>query len=153
MDSFIIEKVIQIAAPIEAVFSSLTNSEKIPQYFPLKSVESDWHVGSEVLYKGEINGSPFTDFGVIEKLSYPTSYSYRYWSDNHGTERTDENHLSISYSLEKSTEGTLLKVKQSNIKSAELYELMNDQVWDFLLESLKEYIEEHTNNTFKQDAK
>lgn len=141
MKVFTIEKTIELKAPIESVFLALTNSEEIPKYFPLKSVESTWEVGCKVLYKGEVNGNPFTDYGVIEKLSFPNSYQYRYWSDNHGTERTEENHLTISYSLEKSSEGTWLSVKQSNIKSPELYELMNGRVWDLLLGSFKEYIE------------
>ena len=102
LEAFIIEKQIALKAPIESVFSALTNSEEIPEYFPLKSVESIWEVGSEVLYKGDINGVPFTDFGVIEKLTSPTEYRYRYWSDNHGIDRTEENHLTISYYLEKS---------------------------------------------------
>ena len=144
METFTIEKKIVLNIPIEKVFSALTNSQEIPRYFPLKSVESTWNVGSEVLYKGELDGVPFTDFGVIEKLTSPTEYRYRYWSDNHGTQRTEQNYLTISYNLEKSNEGTVLTVKQSNIKSPEMYELMNGQVWDYLLNSFKQYIEVST---------
>ena len=144
LETFTIEKQIRLEAPIESVFAALTSSEEIPKYFPLKSVDSTWEVGSEVLYKGEVNGVPFTDFGTIEKLTSPTEYRYRYWSDNHGTERTEENHLTISYTLEKSNKGTVLTARQSNIKSPEMYELMNDQVWNYLLNSLKEYIEANT---------
>jgi uncharacterized protein YndB with AHSA1/START domain len=144
METFKIEKKIVLKMPVERVFSALTNSHEIPKYFPLKSVESIWVVGSEVLYKGEVDGVPFTDFGIIEKLTYPAEYRYRYWSDNHGTKRTEQNYLTISYNLEKSNEGTVLTVTQSNIKSPEMYELMNGQVWDYLLNSFKEYIEANT---------
>jgi uncharacterized protein YndB with AHSA1/START domain len=139
-----IKKYIKIKAPMNRVYSALTSSEEIPSYFPLNEVKSTWQQGSEVLYQGEINGIPFTDFGVIEKLESPSSYAYRYWSDNHGTERTPENHLTISYSLSECSEGTELTVVQSNIKSDELYELMDKQVWDYLLNSLKVYVEAHT---------
>ena len=128
-------------ASIERVFTALTASEEIPRFFPLNGVKSKWLVGSEVLYHGEINGNKFTDFGVIEKLEPPNVYSYRYWSDNHGTERVDENYLRISYSLQRDAGGTILHVRQTNIKSPELYELMDSQVWNFLLSSLKKYIE------------
>ena len=144
LKTFTIEKQIALKVPVEKVFSTLTNSHEIPKYFPLKFVDSTWKVGSEVLYKGEVNGVPFTDFGVIEKLTPPTEYRYRYWSDNHGTERTEENYLTINYYLEKSNEGTVLTVTQSNIKSPEMYKIMNGQVWDYLLNSFKEYIEENT---------
>ncbi|WP_206018670.1 SRPBCC domain-containing protein [Rubritalea profundi] len=99
-----------------------------------------------MLYHGEIYGNKFTDFGVIEKLYRPHVYSYRYWSDNHGTERVDENYLTITYRLESITGGTLLKVNQTNIKSPELYELMDSQVWSYLLSSLKQYIEPQSSD-------
>lgn len=141
---FEIEKIIEINAPKHRVFEALTSCREIPKYFPLKEVVSTWEVGSEVLYKGEVNGSPFTDHGTIETLEKPKFYSYRYWSDNHGTERTPENHLVISYSLSETPFGTELKLVQSNIRSEELYNLMETQVWDFLLESLKQHLEAHT---------
>ncbi len=58
---FEIEKIIEINAPKHRVFEALTSCREIPKYFPLKEVVSTWEVGSEVLYKGEVNGSPFTD--------------------------------------------------------------------------------------------
>lgn len=141
MESFTIEKEVKIRAPIEDVFSALTNPVEIVNYFPLKSVESEWKEGDEVLYRGEVNGIPFTDYGVIEKLSPPSIYRYRYWSDNHGTDRTEDNHLVIEYSLSPTTEGTSVHVTQSNIKSKALYEIMEGQVWDYLLGSFKQYME------------
>ena len=141
---FVIKKIIKISAPISSVFSALTTSNEILAYYPLKEVNSEWVLGSQVLYKGEVNGVPFTDFGVIEKIQSPNVYAYRYWSDNHGTQRTPENHLSISYSLSGSAEGTELTVTQSNIKSEKMYELMEGQVWDYLLGSIKVYVETHT---------
>ena len=144
MDTFTIEKEIMINSPIEDVFSSLTDSEEIVKFFPLKSVKSEWEEGKEVLYKGEVNGVPFTDYGVIEKLSSPSIYRYRYWSNNHGTERTEENHLVIEYALSSYPEGTSVRVTQSNIKSKELYEMMENQVWGDLLGSFKQYLESRT---------
>lgn len=144
METFTIKKEVIIDSPIEDVFSSLTNSGEIIKYFPLKSVESEWKEGKVVLYKGEVNDSPFTDYGVIEKLSPPSIYRYKYWSDNHGTERTEDNHLVIEYVLSLSSEGTSVHVTQSNIKSKELYEMMEGQVWDYLLGSFKQYMENRT---------
>ena len=131
-------------APVDDVFFALTNSEEITKYFPLNSVESEWKEGKEVKYKGEVNGSPFTDYGVIEVLSPPSIYRYRYWSDNHGTERTEDNHLVIEYVLTPFSEGTSVYVIQSNIKSKALYEMMEGQVWGYLLGSLKQYMENST---------
>jgi len=144
LKKYTIKKEIVIEATAERVFSALTSSVEIPQFYPLKSVESTWTVGGEVLYKGEVEGAPFTDYGVIEQLESPSVYRYRYWSDNHGTQRMAENFLSIEYQLEGADEGTRLTLVQRNIKSPDLYQLMDTQVWDFLLGSLKKYLEART---------
>ena len=60
MNTLTIKKEIFINAAPELIFDALTNSEEIIKYFPLKEVVSDWRVGSEVFYKGEINGKKFT---------------------------------------------------------------------------------------------
>ena len=144
MYSYKIKKEITINSPIENVYSALTDSDEIPKYYPLQSVESDWVEGNEILYKGEINGTPFTDFGVIEELTKPRIYRYRYWSDNHGTERTEQNHITIEYRLEAVSVGTKLTVTQANIKSKGMYEMMEGQVWDYLLNSFKTHMESRT---------
>ncbi len=144
MNTFTIKKEIYIDAPPELVFDALTNSEEIIKYFPLKEVVSEWKVGSEVLYKGEINSQRFTDYGLIEIISRPNKYKYTYWSDNHGTERTPENHLSICYELSKNGDGTKLELEQSHLKSKEMFQMMNSVVWDSLLNNMKNHIESST---------
>ena len=136
-----IKKGILIQATPEFVFDKLIRSEDIVKYFPLKEVISDWNVGCEVLYKGEIDGQPFTDFGRIECLDRPKRYHYTYWSDNHGTERTPENHVSIRYQLSSKGKGTHLLLEQGNLPSEEMFKLMDAIVWDSLLDSMRAYIE------------
>lgn len=141
MDSFTIEKEIFINASPVLVFDMLTSSEQIVKYFPLKEVISEWEEGKEVLYKGEIDNKSFTDYGVIDIISRPDEYKYTYWSDNHGTERTPENHVSICYKLSKNASGTKLELVQSNLRSKEMFQMMDVTVWDFLLNNMKNYIE------------
>ncbi len=141
---FEVEKTVQISASREKVFRALTSSDEIPKFFPLKEVTSTWEPGSEVLYKGEVAGIPCTDYGVIEELSPPSVYSYRYWSDSHGTKRIPQNYVAIRYSLADISKGTELKLVQSNIRSKELYSLMEAHVWDALLGALKTYVETGT---------
>jgi len=146
MNTFTVKKTIFVDVAPELVFDALTNSEEITKYFPLKEVVSEWKVGSEVLYKGEINGQNFSDFGVIEILTRPNKYKYTYWSDNHGTERTPENHLSITYVISKNGDGTKLELEQSNLKSKEMFQMMDEVVWDSLLNNLKNHVESNTHN-------
>ncbi len=144
MSTFTIKKEIFINAPPELVFDALTNADEIVKYFPLKEVVSEWEVGSEVFYKGEINNQEFTDYGVIEVLSRPNKYKYTYWSDNHGTERTPENYLSITYELSRNGDGTKLELEQGNLKSKEMFQMMDTVVWDSLLDNMKNHIESVT---------
>ena len=129
-----------IAARQALVFELLTTSEHIVQYFPYQSVESDWQPGDTVLFRGSNDGQVFTDHGVIETLAKPDEFRYRYWSDNHGTENSRENHLTISYKLTTQSDGTLVKLSQHNIKSEEYFQMMNS-IWPFLLTELKNYAE------------
>lgn len=143
MKSFTVNKSIYIGAKPEAVFDALTCSNDIVKYYPLKKVTSEWKVGGEVLLDGEINGTSFRDHGVIQTLSRPTQFSYSYWSNNHGTERTPDNHLTIAYRLSPKHQGTQLNLEQSNLRSEEMFKMMGP-VWDSLLKSLKEYVEHRT---------
>lgn len=130
-----------IDATPEAVFDALTTSEEIVKYYPLNQVISRWEIGDTVDYKGEVDGQAFTDYGVITQLQRPIVYSYRYWSDNHGTEKTLDNHLTINYKLTLINGATALCLVQDNIKSEAMYNLMNDVVWDMLLNGLKAHME------------
>ena len=141
MKNFRVIKEITINATPEIIFDALTTSDEIIKFFPLNEVISTWKKGEPVNYKGEVNGQEFTDYGVITELSRPNKYTYTYWSDNHGTERTPENHLDISYSLSPVNNMTCLNVVQSNIKSEEMFNIMDTVVWDMLLKSLKQHIE------------
>ena len=143
MSDFTVKKSVYINAKPKAVFDALTSSDAIVNYFPIKKVTSKWKVGGELLLDGEIDGKQFRDHGLIETLSRPTQFKYSYWSDNHGTERTLENHLTISYRLSPQKKGTQLDLEHSNLRSEQMLKIM-DTVWDSLLGSLRKYVEHHT---------
>lgn len=145
-----INKSISIAASPESIFDALTNSDTIVKYYPLHSVVSDWKVGSEVHYKGDANGTPFTDFGTIDVLDRASQYKYSYWSDNHGTARAPENLVSICYQITSHDDHCTVKLTQENIPNTELYEAMNNSIWDFLLQRFKTFIEPSTSETLQE---
>lgn len=140
MNANTIRKIVCIEARPEQVFDALTSPAAIVTYFPLQQVTSGWEEGGEILFDGEVNGSPFRDHGVIQVLSRPSRFKYSYWSDNHGTERTPENHLTIDYRLSAHPRGTQLELEHANLRSEEMFRAM-DSVWDHLLGSLAAYVE------------
>lgn len=140
METFSIKKTLFIGVSKSVLFETLTNSDKIVQYYPLEEVISDWKVGGEILCKGSNDGKIFVDYGTIESLVPNEKFQYTYWSTNHGTERTPENHLTICYTLSETDNGTILKLEHKNLKSESMYsEMLN--VWDFLLSNLKNFVE------------
>jgi uncharacterized protein YndB with AHSA1/START domain len=117
----IIKKITLSATP-EQVFSALTDEVQIIKYFPLDKVLSTWELDGEVLYKGNIAGVPFTDYGIITEFEPAKVFSYRYWSDNHGTEKVPENFVTISYQLSTHSQETVLTVIQNNLPSVDIYQ-------------------------------
>jgi uncharacterized protein YndB with AHSA1/START domain len=144
MKSRHITKTVHINANPDRIFDALTSSEEIIRYFPLHRVTSAWHAGAEILLEGEIDGKPFNDHGRIEVLDRPTHFRYSYWSDNHGTARTPENHLTIDYRLAPDGQGTRLELEHGNLVSEEMAETMN-LAWDHLLASLSAHVERERN--------
>lgn len=139
-----IQKTVQIDAAPALVFDAITNPKQIINYYPVDNVEAGKQVGEAIIFTGEIGGVSFKDDGIIESFERPFEFSYRYWSDNHGTERTAENEMTIRYSLVEHANGTKLTLEHSNLLTPERQSMMND-TWDFLLDSLKTYVE--SNNT------
>ena len=126
-----IEKTIVISKSIDQVFEALTNPELVVQYYPLNKVHSDLQVGGEIICEGD----GFTDYGKIEIIEPNHQFQYSYWSDNHGTDRSPENYLTISYLLHTQEQNkTLLSLTHSNLHSELMYSQMSE-VWDFLLDS------------------
>ncbi|WP_157822405.1 SRPBCC family protein [Psychromonas sp. Urea-02u-13] len=142
MQKLSIKQSIVINAPAHAIYQALTRSEQIPLYFPIKLVISKWRVGESVEYKGEINGLPFTDYGVIEKLVPNVCYQYRYWSDNHGTQQCAESYVTICYQLQVvNHQVTRLLMTQDNLVSEEMLTVMDEIVWPQLLTALKNHVQ------------
>jgi len=132
-------KRIEIASNRVAVFDALTNSSSIRSYFPIDDVISDWKVGSSIKFIGEQSG---VDEGVIDVLDYGFCFRYSYWNENHGSEKTSQNLVTIEYSMEGLEDDniTRLTLVQTNLPSDEYRENM-EPIWDFLLAQLKTYVE------------
>ena len=141
MSTLVIEKSVEINAAPEVVFAALTDPERITDYYPLDAVHSERKAGGSIIFAGEYADRPFTDYGTIEVFDAPREFRYRYWSDNHGTERTPENHMTIQYLLEEAGGRTLLRLRHHNLLTNERHSMMSG-VWDYLLALLKSYAEE-----------
>lgn len=140
MDRLEIVKETTLEAAPERVFAALTAPDEIVRYFPFQSVESEGREGGEITFRGEMGGQPFTDHGTITAWRPGREFAYSYWSDNHGTPRTPENHLAIRYLLEPLGEGrTRLRVEHGNVPAGPYHDAM-EQAWDGLLALLASHL-------------
>ena len=61
-----------VRAPVAAVWAALTDAETLGRIMFGSTVETTWEVGSPIVYRGEWEGTPFEDRGVILELTEPT---------------------------------------------------------------------------------
>lgn len=54
-----------IKAPIEKVWEALINPKLVKQYFFGSNQETDWNVGSKILWTGEYEGTTYVDKGIV----------------------------------------------------------------------------------------
>lgn len=128
-----------ISAPIEKVWDALINPEIIKQYFFGSNQETDWKIGSQILWTGEYEGTPYTDKGVVLEFSPNKKLAYSYLSSWSGLEDKPENYLYVSYEVNPIEAGTELTIIQSNYDE-EKAKHSNDN-WAIVIDGLKKIVE------------
>jgi uncharacterized protein YndB with AHSA1/START domain len=120
----------------ERIWAVLTDSESLGQVMFGSQVETDWQVGSPIVYRGEWQGTPFEDKGRIVELSPPVRMVVTHFSPLSGDADVPENYHRVTYELEPVDAGTLVTLTQDGNPSAEAAE-HSRRNWDAMLESLR----------------
>jgi uncharacterized protein YndB with AHSA1/START domain len=131
---------IVIAAPAHKVWEALTNPELIKQYLFGTEVTSDWKIGSPITYRGEWQGKPYEDKGVILNMIPNELLETTYWSNLSGAPDTPENYKKVTYHLVPQDSGTLLVITQDNSPTEEAKNHAQAN-WFAVLRKLKEILE------------
>jgi uncharacterized protein YndB with AHSA1/START domain len=69
-----------IDAAGEKVWDALVNPAAIKQYMFGTTVVTDWREGSPIIWKGEWEGRPYEDKGVILQFKFGRSLQYSHFS-------------------------------------------------------------------------
>lgn len=56
-----------INAPISKVWDALTMPEIVKEYFFGSNQETDWKVGSPIIWTGEYEGTIYVDKGIVQE--------------------------------------------------------------------------------------
>jgi uncharacterized protein YndB with AHSA1/START domain len=139
--NLIAKATITIQAPGSKVWNALVDPKAIQQYMFGTNAVSDWREGSPIVWKGEWQGKPYEDKGVILQLKPGSTLQYSHFSPLSGLPETAENYHTVT--IELSDEGDRIRVSlsQDNNATDEQAE-HSSQNWMMMLTSLKKYLEE-----------
>ncbi|MBK9730038.1 MAG: SRPBCC domain-containing protein [Chitinophagaceae bacterium] len=131
---------ITIDAPASKVWDALTKPEIIKQYFFGTNANSDWKVGSPLIFTGEWEGKSYTDKGTVLENEPGKLLKYNYWSSMSGIEDKPENYADITFDLSENNNHTTLTVTQENIPDEKM-KAHSESNWNMVLENMKKLLE------------
>jgi uncharacterized protein YndB with AHSA1/START domain len=132
---------VRINAPSDRVWNALVDSNAIEQYMFGANVDSDWEEGSAITWKGEWQGRPFEDRGVVLRVKPRHKIQYTHFSPTSGLPDRPENYRTVTIELATSGNHTDVLLAQHNNESDEARE-SSQRNWETMLDSLKKYVEQ-----------
>ena len=131
---------LHINAPIQKVWDALTTPSIIKEYFFGTNAESDWKVGSPLLFKGEWEGKAYVDKGTILKSNAPLLFEYDYLSSWSDKPDIPENYNTITYELKEENDKTILSITQTNCTD-EAQQKHSEENWMGIMTAMKNLVE------------
>ena len=132
---------IRINATSERVWDALVDSNAIKQYMFGAQVHSDWQEGSAITWKGEWQGRPYEDKGVVLSVKPKRKIQYSHFSPTSGLPDKPENYHTETIELASAGDYTDVLLAQDNNESDEAKE-SSQRNWETMLDSLKKYVEQ-----------
>ncbi len=132
---------ISISAPREKVWDALVNPAAIKQYFFGTTVVSDWHIGSPIVWKGEWQGKPYQDKGVILQYKPGQIVQYSHFSPLSGVPDIPENYHTVTLELSSKKNLVMVQLSQDN-NASEAERDHSVQNWEMMLAGLKKFLEQ-----------
>jgi uncharacterized protein YndB with AHSA1/START domain len=130
MDNHLAQAELDIDAPIGEVWAALTDTTTLGEIMFGSTVETDWTVGSPIVYRGEWEGKPFEDRGVVIEVTEPTVIRV-----SHEAPGSDASH-EVKYELRDLGETTHVTLTQDHNESPEAA-AHSSQNWQAMLEALQ----------------
>lgn len=139
--SFSATRRITIIASAARVWAALTTPEIIKQYMLGTEVVSNWQKGSPLVYKGQWDGQPFEDKGVVLEIAPEKLLKTSFYSALSGLADRPENFSTITYELNAEADGrTTLTVTQDNQPTQAAADQAGGN-WEMTLGQIKQLLE------------
>jgi uncharacterized protein YndB with AHSA1/START domain len=134
------EDSISIAVPTTRVWEALTTPELIKEWFFGVDTTTDWEAGSPIVHKGEYQGRPYEDKGIILEIEPPRRLVHSHWSPVSGLPDAPENYQRVTWELTERDGQAELTIKEDNLPSEEA-KMTSEKSWRMVLENLKRLLE------------
>jgi uncharacterized protein YndB with AHSA1/START domain len=131
---------ILIDAPRQDVWKALVTPARIKEYMFGAEVESEWRAGSPILWKGNWQGKPYEDKGVIQRIEPGRVLQYTHYSPLSGAPDLPENYHTVTIALEDAERETRVTLEQDHNATAEARE-HSEKMWQAMLAALKRILE------------
>ena len=99
-DSLVANAHIAIDAPPAEVWDALTEPQAIKQYMFGADVKSQWKVGSDITWSGEMKGKPYQDKGKILAFERERKLAYSHFGPLAGKPDKPESYHAVTIELE-----------------------------------------------------
>ena len=139
-NDFMANVAIEINSSRSAVWDALINPSAIKQYMFGADVESTWHEGSDITWKGEFNGKTYEDKGVILQMEPEKMLKYTHFSALSGKPDEPDNYHIVTVYLADGADKTEVSLTQEN-NTDEDARLESEKNWMLMLEGLKKHVE------------
>ena len=139
-NDFMANVAIEINSSRSEVWDALINPSAIKQYMFGADVESTWHEGSDITWKGEFKGKAYQDNGVILQMEAEKMLKYTHFSPLSGKPDEPDNYQVVTVYLADGADKTEVSLTQEN-NSDEDARMESEKNWMVMLEGLKKYVE------------
>ena len=128
-----------VKAPINKVWDALSRPEIVSSYFFGSQLITTWEIGSSICFKGEWEGKPYEDKGIVFDYKPNKLLSFSYLSSWSQLPDSPENYLQITYHVNEVSEGTELMISQTNYDEEKAKH--SEGNWSAIMESMKKLVE------------
>jgi uncharacterized protein YndB with AHSA1/START domain len=139
-NDFIAKASTTIQASAAEVWDALIDPAKIHEYMFGTNVASDWKVGSPISWKGEWEGRPYEDKGVILQMTPRHVLQFTHFSPMTGLPDKPENYHKVTIELAENGTTTNVTLSQDNNPTEKERE-HSEKNWGMMLDSLKKLLE------------
>ena len=139
-NDFVANGFIEINSSRSEVWTALVTPSAIKQYRLGTEVESTWHEGSDITWKGEFNGKKYEDKGVILQMEAEKMLKYTHFNALSGKPDEPDNYHIVTVYLADGADKTEVSLTQENNIDEEA-RLESEKNWGAMLDGLKKYVE------------